>query len=50
MRCDVCGAEVVDNENIEDVKRSKDQMNRLLKQTRPIVEGLKKTESLPLKA
>jgi transcription initiation factor TFIIE subunit alpha len=48
MRCDRCGTDVVDNENIDDVKRSKDQMSRLLAQTKLIVDGLRKTESAPL--
>jgi len=50
MRCDVCQSEVIDNENVEEVKRSKDQMNRLLGQTKPVVEGLKKTELVPLQS
>lgn len=50
LRCDVCGTEVIDNENVEEVKRSKDQMNRLLGQTKPIIEGLKKTETIRLPA
>ena len=50
MRCDVCNTDVIDNENVEEVKRSKDQMNRLLEQTSTIVNGLKTTESIRLPA
>lgn len=50
MRCDVCGTDVVDNANTEEVKQSKDQMNRLLGQTKPVIDGLKKTETIPLPA
>lgn len=50
MRCDVCGTPVIDNENSEEVRASKDQMNRLLGQTKPIIDGLKKTETIPLPA
>ena len=41
---------MVDNENVYEVKRSKDQMNRLLEQTKPIVDGLRKAETIPLQA
>ena len=50
MRCDVCGTDVVDNANTEEVRQSKDQMNRLLGQTKPVIDGLKKTETIPLPA
>ncbi|KAK4047740.1 hypothetical protein OIV83_005248 [Microbotryomycetes sp. JL201] len=46
--CDVCGAEVIDNENEAEVKGSKDRMQRLNEQTRVIVDLLKKTEDLQL--
>lgn len=46
--CDVCGAEVADNENEAEVKGSKDRMQRLNEQTRVIVDLLKKTEEYQL--
>lgn len=46
----MCGADVVDNENLAEVQRREDKMSRLLEQTKPIVEGLKKTEALRLSA
>ncbi|KAK4056875.1 hypothetical protein OIO90_002125 [Microbotryomycetes sp. JL221] len=46
--CDVCGAEVIDNENEAEVKGSKDRMQRLNEQTRVIVDLLKKTDEFVL--
>jgi hypothetical protein len=50
MKCDVCQADVVDNENLAEVQRGKVKMKRLLEQTKPIVDGLVKTEALRLNA
>ncbi|KAI0726537.1 TFIIE alpha subunit-domain-containing protein [Fomitopsis betulina] len=48
--CDVCHAELVDNENAEDVKGSQDRMQRFNRQMRFIREGLRRTEDLVLPA
>ncbi|EIW78414.1 hypothetical protein CONPUDRAFT_138702 [Coniophora puteana RWD-64-598 SS2] len=44
--CEDCHAEVIDNENAENVKGSKDRMQRFNRQIRFIIEGLRKTESM----
>ncbi|KAI6029560.1 hypothetical protein PISMIDRAFT_28712 [Pisolithus microcarpus 441] len=48
--CEICGAEVVDNENAESVKGSQDRMQRFNQQMRFIIEGLRKTESMVIPA
>lgn len=48
--CDTpgCGSELVDNEDAEDVKRSKDRLRRFNMQLEPILIRLRNTESLTL--
>ena len=48
FNCDVCGAELVDNENAENVVGSQDRMQRFNRQMRFILEGLRRTEELVL--
>ena len=48
--CEICGAELVDNENAESVKGSQDRMQRFNRQMRFIIEGLRKTESMVIPA
>ncbi|ORY92804.1 TFIIE alpha subunit-domain-containing protein [Leucosporidium creatinivorum] len=48
LACDVCGTEVINNENEEEVKGSRDRMQRLVEQTRIIVDLLKKMEEVVL--
>ncbi|KAG5719865.1 Transcription initiation factor IIE subunit alpha [Termitomyces sp. T112] len=48
--CEVCHAEVVDNENAESVLGSKDRMQRFNHQMRFIREGLQKSETMTLPA
>jgi transcription initiation factor TFIIE subunit alpha len=48
--CEDCHAEVVENENAENVKGSQDRMQRFNHQMRFVVEGLRKTESMVLPA
>jgi len=48
--CEICHAEVVDNENAESVQGSKDRMQRFNHQMRFIREGLQKSESMVLPA
>lgn len=48
LACDVCGTEVINNENEEEVKGSRDRMQRLVEQTRTIVDLLKKMEEVVL--
>jgi len=48
--CDICHAEVVDNENAESVLGSKDRMQRFNNQMRFIREGLQKSEAMVLPA
>ncbi|KAF8609612.1 hypothetical protein BDV93DRAFT_518404 [Ceratobasidium sp. AG-I] len=43
--CDICGGELTDNENAENVRGGKDRMQRFNTQTTHIVEGLRKVES-----
>ena len=50
FNCDVCGAELVDNENAENVIGSQDRMQRFNRQMRFILEGLRKTEEMVLPA
>ena len=50
FNCDVCHAELVDNENAESVRGSKDRMQRFNRQMRFIREGLRKTEDMVLPA
>lgn len=46
--CEICHAEVVDNENAENVQGSEDRMSRFNHQMRFILGGLKQTESMVL--
>jgi transcription initiation factor TFIIE subunit alpha len=48
--CEICHAEVVDNENAESVQGSKDRMQRFNHQMRFIREGLQKSEGMVLPA
>lgn len=48
--CEDCHAEVVENENAENVRGSQDRMQRFNHQMRFVVEGLRKTESMVLPA
>ncbi|KAF9480590.1 hypothetical protein BDN70DRAFT_912638 [Pholiota conissans] len=48
--CEICHAEVVDNENAESVQGSKDRMQRFNSQMRFIREGLQKSEAMVLPA
>ncbi|KAF5357037.1 hypothetical protein D9756_006738 [Leucocoprinus leucothites] len=50
MVCEICHAEVVDNENAEGVQGSKDRMQRFNHQMRFIREGLQKSEAMVLPA
>ncbi|THH30910.1 hypothetical protein EUX98_g3301 [Antrodiella citrinella] len=50
FNCDVCHAELVDNENAESVRGSKDRMQRFNRQMQFIREGLRKTEDMLLPA
>ncbi|KAI0717042.1 TFIIE alpha subunit-domain-containing protein [Earliella scabrosa] len=50
FNCDVCGAELIDNENAENVVGSQDRMQRFNRQMRFILEGLRKTEDMVLPA
>ena len=50
MICEICHAEVIDNENAENVQGSKDRMQRFNYQMRFIREGLQKSESMVLPA
>ena len=48
MFCEICHAEVVDNEDAESVQGSKDRMQRFNNQMRFIREGLQKSEAMVL--
>ncbi len=48
MFCEICYAEVVDNEDAESVQGSKDRMQRFNNQMRFIREGLQKSEAMVL--
>jgi len=48
--CDICHAELVDNENVENTKGNQDRMQRFNFQMRFIREGLRKTEDMVLPA
>ncbi|KIP06485.1 hypothetical protein PHLGIDRAFT_13874 [Phlebiopsis gigantea 11061_1 CR5-6] len=50
FNCDVCQAELVDNENAESVRGSQDRMQRFNRQMRFVREGLRKTEDMILPA
>ncbi|KAI0353960.1 hypothetical protein OH77DRAFT_1406320 [Trametes cingulata] len=50
FNCDICNAELVDNENAENVVGSQDRMQRFNRQMRFILEGLRKTEGMVLPA
>lgn len=50
FNCDVCRAELVDNENAESVRGSQDRMQRFNRQMRFIREGLRRTEDMILPA
>lgn len=46
--CDVCETVVIDNQNEEEVKGSRDRMQRLVEQTGEIKELLKKMDTVVL--
>ncbi|GAA5824218.1 hypothetical protein JCM11251_001572 [Rhodosporidiobolus azoricus] len=46
LACSICGTEVINNENEEDVKGNKDRMQRLNRQTKSIVDLLKGLEKV----
>jgi len=48
--CDICRAELIDNENAESAKGNQDRMQRFNFQIRFIREGLRKTEEIVLPA
>ena len=48
--CEVCHAELVDNENAESVRGSQDRMQRFNKQMRFITKGLQKSETMVIPA
>lgn len=48
LACDVCSAEVDNNENEADVRGNKDRMQRLVEQTRVIRDSLKKMDDVVL--
>jgi transcription initiation factor TFIIE subunit alpha len=48
--CEICHAEVVDNENAETVQGSQDRMQRFNHQMRFIRDGLQKSEAMILPA
>lgn len=48
LACDVCGTEVINNENEDEVKGSRDRMQRYVEQTKTIVDLLKKMEEVVL--
>jgi transcription initiation factor TFIIE subunit alpha len=48
--CEICHAEVIDNENAETVLGSQDRMQRFNHQMRFIREGLQKSEAMILPA
>ncbi|KZT07046.1 uncharacterized protein LAESUDRAFT_725393 [Laetiporus sulphureus 93-53] len=50
FNCDVCHAELVDNENAESVRGSQDRMQRFNRQMRFVREGLRRTEDMVLPA
>lgn len=50
FNCDICSAELIDNENAENVVGSQDRMQRFNRQMRFILEGLRKTEDMVLPA
>jgi len=50
FNCDICRAEVIENENTESVRGSQDRMQRFNRQMRFIREGLRKTEDMILPA
>ncbi|KAF7797340.1 hypothetical protein EIP86_008535 [Pleurotus ostreatoroseus] len=50
FNCDICRAELVDNENAESVRGSQDRMQRFNRQMRLIREGLRRTEEMVLPA
>ena len=48
--CDVCHAELIDNDDAESVRGSQDRMQRFNYQMRFIREGLRKSEEMVLPA
>lgn len=50
FNCDVCHAELTDNENADDVKGSQDRMQRFNRQMGFIREGLRRSEDMVLPA
>ena len=48
--CDVCRAELIDNENADTARGNQDRMQRFNFQMRFIREGLRKTEEMTLPA
>lgn len=50
LNCDICHAEVTDNDDAENVKGSQDRMQRFNRQIRFISDGLRRTEAMVLPA
>ncbi|THH00110.1 hypothetical protein EW026_g2364 [Hermanssonia centrifuga] len=50
FNCDICRAELVDNDNAENVRGSEDRMQRFYRQMKFVLEGLRKTEDMVLPA
>jgi transcription initiation factor TFIIE subunit alpha len=48
LACSICQTEVVNKENEEDIRGNKDRMQRLNRQTKGIVDLLKKMERVEL--
>lgn len=48
LACDVCDSVLIDNENEEEVRGSKDRMKRLVEQTQGIKDLLKKMDAVVL--
>ena len=44
--CEICHHELIDNENDESVRGSRDRMERFNKQMRFILDGLRKSEEM----
>jgi hypothetical protein len=49
-RCEDCHAELIDNEDVEEVRGSQDRMQRFNWAMRFVLQGLKKTESMVIPA
>jgi transcription initiation factor TFIIE subunit alpha len=50
LACDICNTELVDNENSEKVKGSKDRMQRFNAQMKWIRDGLRNIEGVVMPA